>query len=55
MNILYLLRKTPDDTVNQLIEEQKKSNNVSVISIIDNKNYDEIVEAIFSNDKIISW
>jgi hypothetical protein len=55
MNILYLLRKNPDDTVNQLIEEQKKTNHVSVININDNNNYDEIVDAIFSNDKIISW
>ena len=55
MNILYLLRNDPDDTVNMLIEEQKTSHEVSVININDNKNYDEIVEAIFSNDKIISW
>jgi len=55
MNILYLLRNAPDNTVNNLIEEQKKSNEVSVININDNPSYDEIVDAIFSNDKIISW
>jgi len=55
MNILYLLRNAPDDTVNNLIEEQKKFNEVSVININDNENYDEIVNAIFSNDKVISW
>jgi len=55
MNILYLLRNAPDDTVKKLIEEQKKSNEVSVINMNDIKNYDEIVDAIFSNDKIISW
>lgn len=55
MNILYLLRNAPDDTVTMLIDEQKTSHSVSVININDNKNYDEIVDAIFSSDKIISW
>jgi len=54
MKILYLLRNAPDDTVNKLIEEQKTSHEVSVMRIND-KNYDQIVDAIFSHDKVISW
>jgi len=56
MKILYILRqKNVDDTGKKLIDEHKKANDVTVININENKNYDEIVDLIASNDKIISW
>jgi len=55
MKILYLLRNAPDGTGSKLIEEQKKSNDVTIININESKNYDEIVDAIASCDKVISW
>jgi galactitol-specific phosphotransferase system IIB component len=56
MKILYILRqKSADDTVKKLIEEHKKTNEVKVININENKNYDEIVDLITSSDKVISW
>ena len=56
MKILYILReKNTDDTGKKLIEEHKKTNEVSIININENKNYDEIVDLIASNDKVISW
>lgn len=55
MKILYLLRNNPDDTGNKIMEEHKKSNEVTEIDINKNKNYDEIIDAIASNDKVISW
>lgn len=55
MNILYLLRNNPDETGNKIIEEHKKSHDVKVLNMNDNKNYDEIVDAIASCDKVISW
>lgn len=55
MKVLYLLRSEPDDTGNKIMEEHKKSNEVTVIDLNKNKNYDEIVDAIASNDKVISW
>ena len=56
MKILYILReKSADNTVNKLIQEHKKTNQVTVININENKNYDEIVDLITSNDKVISW
>lgn len=55
MKILYLLRNEPDNTGKKIIEEHKKSNEVTIIDINQNKNYDEIVDAIASNDKVISW
>ena len=54
MKVLYLLRNEPDETGNKIIEEHKKSNEVTMININENKNYDEIVDAIASNDKVIS-
>lgn len=54
MKVLYLLRNEPDETGNKIIEEHKKSNEVTIININENKNYDEIVDAIVSNDKVIS-
>jgi len=56
MKILYLLRQeTPDETVKKLIEEHKKANEVTVININENKNYDGIVDLIASSDRVISW
>jgi len=54
MKVLYLLRDEPDETGNKIIEEHRKSNEVTIININENKNYDEIVDAIASNDKVIS-
>jgi hypothetical protein len=55
MKILYLLRNSLDATGSTILEEHKKSNEVTVIDINENKNYDEIVDAIASNDKVITW
>jgi len=55
MNILYLLKNTPDETGSNIIDEHKKSHEVTIININENKNYDEIVDAIASSDKVISW
>ncbi len=38
-----------------LLNEQKKNNQVTVININENKNYDQIVDSITSSDKVISW
>ena len=54
MKVLYLLRNKADETGSKIIEEHKKSNEVTIININENKNYDEIVDAIASNDKVIS-
>ncbi len=56
MKILYILKqKEADDTVKKLIEEHKKSNEVTVINVNENKKYDQLVDLIASSDKVISW
>jgi len=55
MKILYLLKQEADETLKKIIEEHKKSNEVTIIDINKNKNYDEIVDSIFASDKVIAW
>ena len=54
MKILYLLKQDPEETLKQIMEEHKKANEVSVIDLRENKKYDEIIDTIFSSDKVIS-
>ncbi|HXX57633.1 MAG TPA: hypothetical protein VEI96_06505 [Thermodesulfovibrionales bacterium] len=55
MKILYLLREEPDATGKKIIEEQKKSHEVTVLNLRENRNYDQIVDLIASHDRTISW
>ena len=54
MKMLYLITKETGDTVKKFIEENKKSNDVTVVDINENKNYDEIVDLIDSSDRVIA-
>ena len=54
MKMLYLITKETGDTVRKFIEENKKANDVTVVDINENKNYDEIVDLIDSSDKVIA-
>jgi hypothetical protein len=55
MKILYILKQTPDATLTTIMEVHKKSNEVTVVDIKENKDYGKIVDLIFSHDKVISW
>jgi hypothetical protein len=37
------------------MEVHKKSNDVTVVDVRQNKDYGKIVDLIFSSDKVISW
>ena len=54
MKILYLITKDAGSTVNKFIEINKKSHDVTVVDINENKNYDEIVDLIETSDKVIA-
>ena len=54
MKMLYLVTKETGDTVRKFMEENKKSNDVTVVDINENKNYDEIVDLIDSSDRVIA-
>ncbi len=55
MKILYIQKQELDATAKKIMEVQKKGNNVTVVNIKENKNYGQIVDLIFSSDKVISW
>jgi hypothetical protein len=55
MKIVYILKQEPDATAKKLMEVHKKGNDVTVVNLKENKNYGQIVDLIFSSDKVISW
>jgi hypothetical protein len=55
MKVLYLVRQDLSETAKAIMEEQKKSNEVTVVDIRENKDYDQIVDQIAASDKVISW
>jgi hypothetical protein len=55
MKILYIQKQSLDATAQKIMEAHKKGNDVTVVNIMENKNYDQIVDLIFSSDKVISW
>lgn len=38
-----------------MIENHKKKADVTVIDMRENKNYEEIIDKVFDNDKVITW
>ncbi|GAB4423007.1 MAG: hypothetical protein OHK0032_18270 [Thermodesulfovibrionales bacterium] len=55
MKILYILKQDPDGTVKKTMDVHRKNNEVTVVDIRDNKDYDQIIDLIASSDKVISW
>ncbi len=55
MKILYILKQEPDGTLTEIMDEHKKDQEVTVVDLRENKNYDQIVDLIASSDKVISW
>lgn len=55
MKILHIQKQDLDATAKKVLETHKKGNDVTVVDIRQNKNYDQIVDLIFSSDKVISW
>jgi hypothetical protein len=55
MTILHLVTKKPDRLAEKIIAEQKKTFEVTVIDLQENKEYDKIVDSIVAADKVISW
>ena len=55
MKILYILKQAPDATHKTIMDVHKKSNEVTIVDIRENKDYGKVVDLIFSHDKVISW
>ena len=55
MKILYLQKQDMNATGKKIMEVHKKTNDVTVVDIRQNRDYNKIVDLIFSSDKVISW
>jgi hypothetical protein len=49
------MRKDPDATISGVLDAQKQDHAVTVVDLRTDKDYDKIVELIFSSDSVISW
>lgn len=55
MNLLYLLAREPDATLKEIMGEQGKEHELSLVDIREEGDFDCVVELIEKNDKVISW
>jgi len=55
MKILHILKNDIDATTEKIIEEHKKTVEVTIIDLRTNKNYSELVDMIEQSNRIISW
>ncbi len=56
MKILHILNDGHNTLAEQIMLTQAENNEVDVIDIsVNNVNYENVVDAIFSHDRVISW
>lgn len=55
MKILFILKGVPDATGKVIMDEHKKRDEVTVIDIREDHDYDRIIDLIVSSDRVISW
>lgn len=55
MKVLEILRSEPTDTVSKMIEVHEADNDVKVVKLYENADYDALVDDIFASDKVLSW
>ena len=55
MKILYIVKNALDDTATAMLEQHKRDVDVDAIMLADNKNYADIIKAVFDSDKVICW
>ena len=55
MKILYILKQDTNETLNTIMNTHKASDEVTVIDLAKNKDYDQIIDLITEQDRIISW
>lgn len=55
MKILYIIKENLDKTAREIIDEHKKTHEVTIVDIRKEKDYNKIIDLIASSDKVISW
>lgn len=51
--ILYIFKRDPDDTFTQIIDAHRKSENITIVDIRNDKDYEKIIGLIDVSDRII--
>lgn len=55
MKLLYIVKSEVTETLSNMLDNHKKGAKLTVIHLRENKNYKEIIQQVFANDKIITW
>lgn len=55
MKVLYILKREQDETLKIIMGEHKKSCDVTVVKLSENRDYNLLVDLIESSDKVICW
>ena len=56
MKILHILNDGPSELSDKIIDAQTKENQVKVLSLPKREvSYEELVDEIFSHDRVVSW
>lgn len=55
-NLLHILRSVPDAGTQKIMAELSTDENADVIKLYDaEKNWDEVIDAIFSHSRVVCW
>jgi hypothetical protein len=55
MKVLYILKQDPDSTLSAIMEEHKKTSEVTVVDLRAEKDYGRLIDLISDSEKVISW
>jgi hypothetical protein len=56
MKILHILNDGPSDLFKRIIDIQSKNHEVKVIELFKKQvSYDDVIDEVFSHDKVVSW
>jgi len=56
MKLLHILKSEPDENAKTLMDILSEGNDASEFSLYnDQADYEKLIDAIFENDKVISW
>lgn len=55
MQLLYLIKTNPDETLEKLIAEQRKSHEVEIIPLDESPDYSALLDKMAAADQVISW
>lgn len=55
MKILYIMKRDPDSTLEDIINRHKASHEITLLDIRTEKDYERIVDLIETSDRVITW